>query len=160
MSRSFAPAWIALIALGCAPLPPPPRPPAAADLGPEEAWPDVVPERDRTLDPADPVALTRAVLAAGRRGDGRAIVATLHPSLRAQWGRRGNLAGTDAAGYAATYLGGDTLEALGPVTEIEYEPGRRRCEVEVQFLRKHRDVDFVFLETPAGWRLAAIEDYP
>lgn len=151
-----------LLALGCAPLPPLVRPPpgVAAEVAAEDAWPEVVPEGDRTLGPADPVALTRAVLAAARRGDGAAIVAMLHPSLRAVWSRRGRLSGTDAAGYAARRLDRRTLAALGPVTKLEHEPRRGRCEVEVRFLRKMRDVDFVFLPTPAGWRLAAIEDYP
>jgi hypothetical protein len=108
----------------------------------------------------DAIAITEEILAAAHRGDGGALVALLHPNLRRSWTRRAAQRRQTLTAYASSHLAPGTLDALGPVTAMELKPGRVRCEVEVDFARKHRDVDFRYLLHAGRWRLCDLDDYP
>jgi hypothetical protein len=120
----------------------------------DDPWPEPL---DVPL-PEDPGLLTRRILQAARIGDGRTIVHTLHPKLAAVWRRRGVARGQSTVAYAAYFCGG--FNDLGRIKKIKTRRGSVKAEVDVQFVRKHRDVDFKFRWHGGRWGLYEIGDYP
>jgi hypothetical protein len=126
-----------------------------------EVAPRPAPERPPAIDPEwGPLELTRAILAAAHGGDGTTITWLLHPELARSWERAARRQRLTLDAYALRYFSSATLDALGPVTELELKPGVTRAEVEVEFAHKTRDVDFGWRLASGRWRLLSVGDYP